>query len=250
MLSQITKIYIKIKKTLKIPFRIPIEGVEGKILAQTGQELRHVLLVEKEYLNRFIREVNDKIVYDVGANIGLFTICALKSKKPAKKVYAFEPSPLNFKSLLHQIEINHLKGSAITFQIALGAKQGIGSLRGTPIRGWGGFSFLRDQEEDEKEFRVSISTIDTLLAEKKIDPPQVVKIDVEGFEWEVLKGMKECIHKFHPIIFIELHPDYLKKQGISNKDIIEKLENLDYYLEYYAKWEKGNQYQCIFKQLL
>jgi len=247
MRKEIAKIYIGVKKALKIPFKIPVKNVNGKILAQTEQETRHVLIMEGDYLKKFVREVDNKIVYDIGANIGLFTICALKNKKPAKKVYAFEPSPLNFKSLSRQIEINNLKNSAVILKIALGAKKETRNLRGLPVAGWGGFSFLRKQEKGEQEFAVDIFTVDALLAKKKIDPPRVVKIDVEGFEREVLQGMKECIKKFQPTIFIELHPNYLKKQGLSNKDIIDALESFGYYLEYYVKWEKGNQYHCIFK---
>lgn len=75
---------------------------------------------------------------------------------------------------------------------------------------------------------IDIITIDEYVKEKNIKNIDLIKIDVEGFEMNVLLGGKNSINRFKPKLFVELDNNNLKEQGFSAKEIISFLENKNY----------------------
>lgn len=146
---------------------------------------------------------------DVGANIGLFSVFVSRLF-PQASVHAFEPHPRNFRCLSQTAAVNRL-----TKLIAVQACVGAGSGRGRLFlhgRDSGGHSMRRDQfQEGENVGSVDVLlvSVDDYVKQQSIDSLQVMKIDVQGGEWEVLSGAQTSISRFRPKLVIELDNQWL-----------------------------------------
>lgn len=134
------------------------------------------------------------VVYDVGANVGLYA-CLLG--RMAAEVHAFEPNPHAAADLRRNVASNGLDNVSV-HETAVSNTSGRRYLtgHGTP----NGRSEL---SETPTGLAVQSVTLDELEAE----PPDVVKIDVEGHERDVLEGMAGLLASHRPVIFCEVHGD-------------------------------------------
>ena len=133
---------------------------------------------------------------DVGANIGWLSLVAANKVGNQGQVYAFEPVPSTFEILTSNKELNQF--SQITLnQFALGNKEEILTIY-PEKENRGGASILNHQSENGIQIEVRI--LDKLKLESTIN---VIKIDVEGFELDVLKGAINTIKKDKPNLIIE-----------------------------------------------
>jgi FkbM family methyltransferase len=159
------------------------------------------MFVEKIYTqyNDFIPKPGD-IIVDVGAQYGDYAILCAKYYKA--KVFAFEPLKSNFRIIKSNIKFNKLnKNSINAYNFALGAES-------KKIE----ISFDNDMMNSlntTKKQRTSVKTLDTYSLK-----PDILKIDVEGFEMDVLKGAVKTIKRHHPKIILEVHTKALKEQCI------------------------------------
>jgi len=133
----------------------------------------------------------DKIFVDAGANLGSYTI---RLASYYFRVFAFEPEPNNFRKLLKNIELNSLT-NVTAYNFALGSK--FDELNLYPS---GSASTLLPNFVNVSPIKVKVVPLDEF-----VDEADVVKIDVEGFEYEVIKGMEKIINKNKPYILIEHH---------------------------------------------
>lgn len=133
------------------------------------------------------------IVADIGAHAGSHT---LRLAKRCTSVYAFEPNPVNRRFLEWNLALNSIKNVSI-FPVAIGSRSGTGTMNDA-----GGPSKLGTSGQ----FVVPISPLDLIAANwTKLD---FVKIDVEGFEVEVLRGARETFGRLKPDLLIESHHLY------------------------------------------
>jgi FkbM family methyltransferase len=142
---------------------------------------------EAAVLQRLLAQADTFI--DVGANVGFFSCLALHL---GRHVIAIEPPGDNLQRLMQNIVQNRWDGAEI-FPIALGRRAGIGTIFGdgtgaSLVPGWSGTS-------DVWKRLVPVTTLDTLLASRPHDERLVVKIDVEGFELDVLDGAQETMRR-------------------------------------------------------
>ena len=138
---------------------------------------------------------------DIGANVGYFTIILSKLVRPLGIVYAFEPEPKNFRVLLENTSILNLVSpySCIPEQIAVGDKKGELKLYTTGYN-FGGHSAHMESNES---IDVEVTTLDKyLFGGQKVD---FIKIDVEGYEPEVIEGMSSIIDKNPNLVIILEH---------------------------------------------
>lgn len=164
-------------------------------------------------------------VIDIGANYGFVTLKIASIVGNDGKVYSFEPDPQNFQSCLINVSQNRFKN--ITLE-----NKGLGPLTSqmflevnTPSNRGGN----RINNNPSKEHvLVEIITLDDFVEGKQIDNINLIKIDVEGFEHQILQGAINTIKKFKPICFIEIDEQNLQLQGDSARDIIILLSNLGY----------------------
>jgi FkbM family methyltransferase len=123
---------------------------------------------------------------DVGANIGLMTLVASHRVGNEGLVVAVEPVPRNYEVLIYNISLNRRR-NVRTYNLALGAGSGSGTMLERPDVGWVGASLVRTAASTIAH-QVRLEALDSLIAEKQLGGVSVVKIDVEGWELEVLKG--------------------------------------------------------------
>ena len=151
-------------------------------------------------------------VWDVGANIGYYTRSFSEKIASNGTVFAFEPSPVNFSELSKEcVKLRNVQllnyGLGIV-DCKLSFKQGSDHLGAT--------SRIVDTQSTNTVL-VDIRSGVNLVAKKEIMPPQAVKIDVEGFELEVLQGMGELLAMSKlRVIGIEVHFSILKSRGMSD----------------------------------
>jgi len=81
------------------------------------------------------------------------------------------------------------------------------------------------------DIQVEMKMFDEWKLKEEIDNVDLVKLDVEGSELNVLKGMKNTLQSQHPKILIEIHPQQLKSFGFSPSDVIEFLSKFGYKIE-------------------
>lgn len=182
---------------------------------------------EKEYVMEMTDELSDNdIFFDIGSSVGLNSILAAKKLKQGK-VVSFEPDPENVSSLVGNYRVNHLSNYTIK-PIAVGDQKTIMKLY---TKGSNGYSpSLRKVNGIENFIEVKVDTIDDLIERKEIPYPTVIKIDIEGAELMALKGMKKLLSspKRPRLVFLEIHPEYLKSFNASVEDVLGFLSTLEY----------------------
>jgi FkbM family methyltransferase len=136
-------------------------------------------------------------VFDVGANVGSYTMQASRLCGPGGKVISFEPSPANFAYLTRHVELNHLTNVQL-MPTALSDFDGPAGFEVSPD---GVTSHLTDNGSIEVECR----KLDTLAERDGIPVPDCLKIDVEGAEAGVLRGAIGLLRKHRPIVFLATH---------------------------------------------
>lgn len=146
------------------------------------------------------------VLIDCGANAGLFTCLAAARGVPA---IAIEPYPPNLAILYRNIEENRFAVPVEVFPVALGERPGIASLFGrgqgaSLVKGWGGLPSYDSN-------KVSVLPLDAIVGRRFDGARILLKIDVEGGEWSLLRGAAHLLDQ-RPRVLMELsfsrnHPD-------------------------------------------
>ncbi len=142
---------------------------------------------------------NIGVVLDIGANIGNHTLFFCK-KLNAKKVYSFEPRRDIYSILEKNIKINNLDEIVKPFNIGIGSSNTIGNINSSDPNN-SGHSIMKVGAKYDKN-DIQIKTLDSINIPEKVD---LIKIDVESFELDVLKGAKKTILRDSPLLFIEIN---------------------------------------------
>lgn len=142
-----------------------------------------------------------EVLYDVGANIGLYSIFAAKR---GVKVFAFEPESQNFAVLQKNILLNRLENCA-AFPICFSNVLGIDMLRLSGLLAGGSchtFGADEDYRGHEKKFPVSQGSVAFRMewAAAQLGWPDHIKIDVDGFEHLVLEGAHSVLYRVKSIL--------------------------------------------------
>jgi FkbM family methyltransferase len=166
---------------------------------------------ETEFTTAIVERVKPgDICYDIGGYRGY--ISGVMALAGASKVFVFEPLPANQKALRRLCELNpQLPIHLIT--VALGDIDGLVLLKIMPDSSMGKLANSSFQAEATGvgEIPVTVRQIDSLLQNREIPSPHVVKIDVEGAELDVLSGASEMLRMSRPTIFLEAHGAALEK---------------------------------------
>jgi FkbM family methyltransferase len=161
----------------------------------------------------FVRDLmaGSGVFYDVGANIGVFTVEVARSLGPSGKVVAFEPAPRAFAILLRNIESNRL-GNVTPIAVGLTDAPGPRQLYLRPLINMGAATFVA-QPGAVPDAVVTLWRLDDLVARRRLPDPTVVKVDVEGFELRVLRGATQLIERARPVIITEWSSHHAQDGG-------------------------------------
>ena len=174
-----------------------------RICVSPTDHLGYLLGTTEPHLQRIIRQyvALGDTVYDIGANIGYVSLALAKSVGPSGQVIAFEPIPKNVQHFRESIEINGLTNVQL-LEFAASDQRGEAVIR---IAGNLSTASLVWHRNDPSATQLTISTvqIDQLVESGSLAYPRFVKIDVEGAEGSVLKGMQRTVAAAKPILFIE-----------------------------------------------
>lgn len=154
-------------------------------------------------------------VIDVGANLGIYTLHALRA---GCKVYSYEPTPSTYDLLNQNIKVNGFLESnrATTINCAVGDSDK--TVTFSICKGISGHNHIASEEDVDNIIKVPVVSLDNRHKSEKID---FIKIDIEGAEYEALKGMRDII-KNNPdiMLLIEFAPSLIKRAGNEPKDLL------------------------------
>ncbi len=201
---------------------------------------------EPNTLNWIESFAENTVFWDIGANIGLYSIYATKAR--SCKVFAFEPSVFNLEFLAKNIHTNKLQEKITIFPIALSNKIALNLFKmNHPV--WGGAlsSFAEDFDQHGSAFKTTFTyaipglTGDEVVKLFNIPTPNYLKIDVDGIEHLILAGSASIL-KTVTSVLVEINEDFLEqseksKKYLSNAGLV--------LLEKYALLEDSNQYNQL-----
>jgi FkbM family methyltransferase len=161
-----------------------------------------------------LQPLNPRVIFDIGANIGTWTLLA-KALYPSAQVHAFEPLPSHAKQF--QASIRTL--SDVTLHtIALGPENGFAKLHVTDFSDASSILKLSDVGRETwhltevEEVRLNLYRLDEYVARNELSMPDLIKIDVQGFELEVLKGAPHVLAQTKAIIAEVSFKEFYKGQ--------------------------------------
>ena len=186
--------------------RLGLNGIAGKILGAGGYESK----LSEKMLSSID---NGDCVWDIGANVGYYTTRFSDLVGASGQVFAFEPSPWNRKKLesatserknvtIMALGLSDTEGEAVLLQ----GRDDIGATS----------RIVSNAVASETSHCIRLAKGDALVAAAEAVQPNVLKIDVEGFELEVIRGLKETLAS--PAVrhvFIEVHFTLLEDRGLS-----------------------------------
>jgi FkbM family methyltransferase len=205
--------------------QVRVEGVEFTIPYKSGTEFRracHFATYEPNFLQHFSSCARKAgVIYDIGAAIGTYSLLAAKLNTNAK-VFAFEPQDNNHAALLRNVEFNKAENIKV-LKLGLGDRSQILRFReiGKVEVAGIGTHMLNPIPSTSADGGVTVRRGDDLVAEGKLPPPNMIKIDVEGFEVRVIRGLRKTI-------LTEIHPQLIEANGDQQADLDKIMASLSY----------------------
>ena len=187
----------------------PSDSAQGYILYTVGTYGAGTELVAQMLFSKLAEE--SRCVVDVGAHWGFYTLLAAVRIGSSGKVLAFEPSKENFRVLKLNVALNKLRNVEL-LNVGLWdreAKACIGIPRG---RVSGENTLAIDVKRSNRVETVKLVRFDTIARGMNIDVVDLVKIDVEGAEYHVIKGFGSYLDRCKHIL-LEVHPQHMVKLG-------------------------------------
>ncbi|MCX7858351.1 MAG: FkbM family methyltransferase [Deltaproteobacteria bacterium] len=137
------------------------------------------------------------IVFDIGAHVGFYTLLASVLVGERGRVIAFEPFSENIKKLRRHLLINGVN-NVILLELAVTDRDGLAFFEPSQNSSMGRIS-------EGGHLKVQARSIDSLIQEGVIPAPSVIKMDIEGGEFQALKGASFLLADSHPVIFLATH---------------------------------------------
>lgn len=180
---------------------------------------------------------SDDVFFDIGANVGVYT-CFVAAVLSPDRVFAFEPHPANISGL--ESNLNRNGFSAEIQQYALSTQNGEVDLAVSNSEvGVGTHSATTDP--DGETVTVSSRRGDTLVQAEEVRQPSVVKIDVEGAEYDVIQGLEETLSNNRcRLVYCEVHPGRNVASEKSTQGIKSLLQDLGFDVK--QIYERDNEY--------
>lgn len=227
-------IAVLLKKILGIK-RFVLETKWGRFCVDPVSNFGLSLLKTKEYekdttavLESLLKP--SSVFLDVGANEGYFSVIASKIVGPNGKVIAIEPQKRIQQILIKNFELNKvLNVSMITD--AISNVRGKALLHVSPDTNTGSSGLARATKYASQTQTVDTVTLDDLFERESIKKADLIKMDIESYEYEAIMGSNAFKEKKVKAIVLELHPTLLEKRGLKSTDITKFLLDCGYVID-------------------
>ena len=169
-------------------------------------------------------------IFDIGANIGQTALNMLKTQKSKglnATIYAFEPYPKTFYKLETNIALNksdHIQA----FNLGLSTEKGMLYMAQHSPYNSGGFRMM---EKSTNAISVPVISLDEFVYENYITHIDFIKIDVEGFEIQVIEGARKTLETFKPILVFEYSLENIKAQNGDIQKLFNQLLEMKYRIQ-------------------
>lgn len=184
-----------------------------------------------EAIGKELNKSDEPIFVDIGANIGLISSYVIEKVPTLKKIYAFEPGPVQREMLLLTVNENGLSEKIEVSSCALGKEHGQTTFYSHDPKCVANDGLIdTGRTHDARPISVEVDTLD--LWWERMGQPKVgvVKIDTEGAELWVLQGGAGFLKSCHPIIFLEIEPRNLRVYPYDHFDIMDFFAKAGYAL--------------------
>ncbi|HQQ93903.1 MAG TPA: FkbM family methyltransferase [Bacteroidia bacterium] len=188
---------------------------------------------ESDYENENVQFMKQHVkqgmtVVDVGAHIGLMSLIASQLCGARGKVIAIEPSPFTFNLLKRMIELNPGYAPVTPIQAAVSNKTSLMDFYVSADPASNSNSLVEKHHLKRNKVQVKCLTLDAVVNENRLNQVDLVKIDAEGSELDVLRGMNETLGRFKPQIILAIHPRLIRNNGQNPLDIFKLITRLGY----------------------
>ncbi len=140
------------------------------------------------------------IVYDLGANVGFYSLLASVLVGAKGRVFSFEPVPYNLNILRKHLELNGITNCSV-WEVAVGRSEGTANFDLGPNSQMG---HLTDGTSSGA-ISIRMVALDGLVESGILPPPDVIKCDIEGGEFDALTGASNILAKYRPTVFLATH---------------------------------------------
>jgi FkbM family methyltransferase len=221
----------------------------GITLAVANADVRHAFnhftYIEPEMVEEmkaFVQVIRGtKTFLDVGALYGIFSL--VFTGRPNTIAYALEPNPISMSVLKQNMALNSAH-KIMPLQIAAGNKAGRLDFIDDGMHLIATADKPDSDPSNARIVSIKVITLDSLCESESIKP-DLIKIDVEGFEYQVLKGCEQVLARSKPILVIEIHPNLLSTHDVSAAQIMELLLDNGYKFYNHNLIEVGAEYFLI-----
>lgn len=167
-------------------------------------------------------------VFDIGTNIG-HVLLTFANKNITGKNFGFEPVPHIYERAKKNISLNNFNNIVLN-NVALSdtSEDLVIQLANTHHSGSSRLGKKNETSNNNNSTIIKAITLDEFVQQNKIEKIDFMKIDVEGFEKNILAGAKQTLKNFKPLLFVEINDKAQKMQNFSGKELIALLESFDY----------------------
>jgi FkbM family methyltransferase len=209
---------IKINNSYKMRLNPCEEGIDRDLFIYKKREpLATDYLIQSGILKKGVNTL------EAGANIGYYALLEWRLVQPTGTIYAAEPVTTNFKNLVYNINLNK-PNRILPFKVAFGEKEGESTIYLSKLSNWCTLNKENIQHQIGSE-TVRVTTIDKFCENK--DRINFIRMDVEGYEYEILKGATKTLRK-NINIQMEVHPLSIKNLN----DFLDILKQNNFFIKY------------------
>lgn len=196
---------------------------------------------EIAFLRRFLKQ-SDAFI-DIGSNLGLFSLHAAQIVGNQGKVYAFEPAPATYARLIENVNLNGYGNIINCFSMGLSDQKGVLTMN-TSSKGYDAWNSFAPQAKEyfDGQISVRVDTLDNFINDHLIDIKDIaiIKLDVEGWEYFVLKGAyKTLSNENSPALIVEFTEENAFNAGTNCYELYDSI--LSYGYSWYTYDAKQNQ---------